>query len=96
MPYILVDPSSRLNWSHDWEDPLDPWLAEGDTITSRLWTITPLNNTTPETPVLSNTTSDIVFVEGLLPGRVYHLTEHVVTASGLEDDRTIVIRCEDT
>lgn len=96
MPYLLVDPSSRLNWSHNWEDPLDPWLADGDTIASRQWTISPLNAGSPETPVLSNDTSDIVFVSGLQAGRVYRLTEHVVTAAGLEDDRTLVLRCDET
>jgi hypothetical protein len=92
MAYVLADPSSKLNFSHDWVT--DGWLAVGDTIASRLWTITPLNNTTPETPVLTGATTDVVFVQGLMAGKIYHLVERVTTAAGVIDDRTIVIRCE--
>lgn len=91
-PYFLVPPSGRLNWQHDWTD----WLAEGDSITSRQWSITPLNNTTPESPTLTNATSAIVFVEGLLRGKIYHLSERVNTLNGLTDERTIVLRCDPT
>jgi hypothetical protein len=88
MAYLLVDPSSVLNFQHDWSD----WLADGDTISSRLWTIEPDEGS--PSPVLANTTSDIVFVSGLEAGQVYRLTEHVVTAAGLEDERSIVIRAD--
>lgn len=93
MSYVLADPDSVLNWSHDWATD---WLAEGDTIASRQWSIMPLNGTSPETPTLTNDTADIVFVSGLQAGKVYHLTEHVVTTAGVEDERTIVLRCDDT
>lgn len=85
--FQLIDPAARLNFSNDWTTD---WLVEGDTINSRQWTISPTG------PTLTNDTSDVVFVEGCEFGKVYHLTEHVVTDSGLEDERTIVIRCGDT
>jgi hypothetical protein len=90
MSYVLADPNSKLDFAHDWTQ----WLADGDTITSRQWSITPLNNTSPETPILAGDTTDTCFVEGLEAGKIYHLVERVVTAAGVEDDRTIVIRCE--
>jgi streptogramin lyase len=93
MPYVLVDPSSVLNWSNDWATE---WLADGDTIASRQWSIEPLNGTSPETPTLTNDTNDVVFVSGLQTGKIYRLTEHVVTVAGLEDDRSIMLRCDDT
>ena len=83
----LIDPAARLNFSNDWETD---WLVEGDTISSRQWTILPAG------PTLTNDSSDTVFVEGCEFGMIYHLTEHVVTASGLEDDRTIVLLCQHT
>lgn len=92
MAYVLADPSSKLNFTHNWAD----WLAVGDSIASRQWSISPLNNTTPETPILTGDTTDIVFVEGFEVGKVYRLVEHVVTTAGVEDDRMIVIRCEET
>ena len=92
--YLLVDPGSKLNFSHDWDD----WLTSGsagsptDTIASRQWTISS-NGGSPD-PVLTGDTTDVVFVEGLEAGRVYRLTEHIVTDSGIEDERTITLRCD--
>ncbi|HUS97121.1 MAG TPA: hypothetical protein VMX97_10310 [Hyphomicrobiaceae bacterium] len=87
---FLVDPASVLDWQHDWTD----WLAAGDTIASRTWAIDPSNEGTPATPVLSGEASQTVIVSGLVAGRVYRLTEHVVTTNGVEADRTIVLRCD--
>lgn len=96
MPLVLVDPQSVLNFAHDWGDFLSSGVdgSPSDTIASRQWSISPLNGTSPETPTLVGDTSDIVFVVGLLPGRVYHLTEHILTDAGVEADRTIVLRCD--
>jgi hypothetical protein len=88
--YYLVDPNDRLDFQHDWSD----WLAAGDAILTHAWSITPLNGTSPETPVLTGETSAAVIPSGMLAGRIYHLIEHVTTAAGLEADRTIVLRCE--
>jgi hypothetical protein len=99
LAYILADPSSTLNYSFDWATA---WLPSGvggsptDTIASRQWIISPLNGTSPETPTLTGDTTDIVFVEGLLPGRVYRLVEEVLTAAGVRDQRSIVLRCDET
>jgi hypothetical protein len=90
--YFLVDPQSRTSWEHDWT----PFLGENETIDSRLWTIAPMNPGSPETPVLSNETSNVVFVEGLLPGQVYHLRESAVMNTGVRTDQTIVLRAQDT
>ncbi len=91
MTYRLMDPQSVLDWQHDWA----AFLAQGDSISTRQWSITPLNGTTPETPSLTNATGAVVTVAGLLAGKVYRLTEHIVTANGIEADRTITLRCDD-
>lgn len=90
--YVVQDPSAKMSWENDWTS----FLGDNDSISSRLWTITPLNNTTPETPALTSTTSPIVFVEGLIAGRVYSLTETATMLSGVIEQQTIVIRCENT
>lgn len=92
MAFHLVDPDSNLSFSHDWSG----YLGAGDTIASRQWSITPLNGTSPETPSLTDDTGSIVLVQGCMAGKVYHLTEHIVTSAGIEDDRTIILRCENT
>lgn len=89
--YRLVDPDSQLNWSFDWETD---WLAAGEAITSRQWTIWPLNGTSPETPTLSGETGDTVAATGFQAGKVYHLTERVTTDAGNVDERTIVLRAD--
>jgi hypothetical protein len=95
---FLVDANARLSFSHDW----DPWLAKDETgavvetIDSRQWTIVPQNPGTAAGPTLSNDQSDVCFVENLLPGRIYHLTETVVTSASVRDERTIVLRVAQT
>lgn len=87
--YQLIDPQSSLDFKHDWSD----FLADGDSVASQQWTIAPLNDGSPTTPTLTNATAASVTVSGCEAGKVYHLTEHIVTAV-VEADRTIVIRCE--
>jgi hypothetical protein len=96
--YFLVDPDGRYSYEHDW----NPFLAKDndgniiETIDSRQWLIAPLNGTSPETPILSNDQSNVVFVEGFVAGRVYRLTEEIVTNNGVRDQQTIVLRAAHT
>ena len=83
MSYVLQDPQAVLNYSHDWDTD---WLEAGDTIISHAWTIEP-------SATLAGETTDTVFVSALALGQRY---EHVVTSTGVEDERTIVILCMDT
>jgi hypothetical protein len=94
MPYVLIDPSATLSYSHDWAT--DGYLAQGETIAERLWTITPLNEGTPVTPALVGETTDTVFVSGCEAGKVYRLVEQITTSAGNVDQRTIVLRAEHT
>lgn len=87
MTLKIQDPSDRLDWQHDWSD----FLASGDTIASRQWTIDPDNSPT----LLSSATSAKVYVAGLTAGVVYRLSEKIVTAAGVEGERSLTIRCED-
>jgi hypothetical protein len=94
MAYVLIDPSATLSFSHDYVT--DGYLAPGETIVSRQWTISPLNEGTPVTPALVGDTTDTVFVSGLEASKVYRLTEQITTSAGNVDQRTIVLRAEDT
>lgn len=90
MAYRLVDPESVVDWQFDWSD----WLADGDSILTHQWSITPLHGTSPETPTLTNETQASVTGAGLQAGKIYHLTDHITTAAGLEADRSIILRCD--
>jgi hypothetical protein len=94
MSYVLVDPDSTLSFSHDYVT--DGYLAAGETIVSRQWTISPLNEGTPVTPALVGDATDTVFVSGCEAGKIYRLVEQITTSAGNVDQRTIVLRCEDT
>jgi hypothetical protein len=58
--YILVAPNVQFTWSFDFA----PLLAEGETILSHQWSIT------PPAP-LQDTDREVVFVMGLVAGIVY-------------------------
>jgi hypothetical protein len=83
-PYQLVDPQSKTSWSHDWTS----WLEDGETIASRLWTISPA-------APLSNHTSNMVLVgPELRPGWIYRLVERVTTSLGVRHEQMITLRVE--
>lgn len=95
MSYFLVDPNSVLTWSHDWTEWLESLgSSPTETIAEHSWSITPLNEGSPTTPVLSNANTAIVTARGFEVGKIYHLVEHIITETGLEDDRYITLRCE--
>ena len=81
------DPGDTLTWSNDWTD----FLASGDSISSRVWTIDP--DTSPS--LLSGITGATVTVAGLTAGTVYSLTEKITTANGVVAERSTTIRCEE-
>ncbi len=81
------DPGDKQDWSNDWTD----YLVGGDTIASRLWTISP--DASPS--LLSNETTASVLVDGLVLGTIYRLSEKITTVAGIEGERSITIRCEE-
>ncbi len=85
--FQVQDPADTLDWSNDWTD----FLAGGDSISSRLWTIDP--DTSPS--LLTGATNAAVKVAGLTAGTVYALSEAITTANGIVGERSIVIRCEE-
>ena len=84
--FQVQDPSDTLDWSNDWTD----FLADGDSISSRQWTIDPDASPT----LLTNPTAAAVIVAGLTVGTIYALSEKITTANGIIGERSITIRCE--
>lgn len=81
----LQDPADGLDWAHDWSD----FLASGDAIASRVWTMDPDDSPS----LLSNTTTATVIVTGLSWGTVYRLEEKITTDNGVVGQRSLTIIC---
>lgn len=78
------DPDSRLDYIVDWSD----WL-DSDTITASTWT--PATGITVTTSS-NTTTTTTVWLSGGTLGATYKVVNHITTAAGRQDDRTLVIR----
>lgn len=83
------DPDAELDYSVDWT----AWLPDGDTIASSDWEISPSG------PTISRKTVDVdgkiatCFVEGLVAGTKYRLTNRIVTTPGARrNDRSILLK----
>jgi hypothetical protein len=78
------DKDSLLDYQIDWSR----WL-DGDTISSSTWTA----NGDIEIVSSSNTaTATTVWLTGGVVGKNYRLTNHIITAAGRAEDRTITVK----
>ena len=96
---IEKDPDAVLSYGLDWSNfgvndaaSSDNGWLQGDTISTSTWAVTGADallvidsdtNTTTETSVVLSAGTD---------KKSYYVTNHIVTAAGLEDDRTICVR----
>ena len=91
MTFLLKDPDALLDYSVDWGAD---YLA-GDVLTESSWTVSPAES--GGVSIVSNRFDlllSTVQVAGGTAGRIYRLTNHVATAEGREDSRSIVLRVE--
>ena len=87
---FIKDPNAVLDYKWDWTQ----WLSSGDTITSGVVSITDgdvaINSQ-------SNTTTTVTaWISGGTASTEAHLNARVVTAQGRTDDRTIVLKIQQT
>lgn len=80
---FFKDPDAVLDYELDWT----PWLGL-DTIVISTWTVPTgiTKDSDTNTP-----TSATIWLSGGTVGTKYDLTNHITTAAGREDDRTITI-----
>lgn len=78
------DPQAVLDYGWDWSE----WLPDGDTITASTWTVP--TGITKDSDSHDDTTTTI-WLRGCTVGTEYELVNHIVTADGREDDRTLRI-----
>ena len=94
MPYRLIDPDEKLDYSCDWATFLDDGGSPSDTISSSSWSITDAGSPAPTlSGQVDTTNSSTIFVEGCTLFEVYRLSNKIVTAQGRTAERTITLRC---
>ena len=87
MTNFVKDPDAILDYSIDWSN----WLGN-DTIDTSTWVAeSPLIIISASDVIDATNTITTVFVSGGVVNNKYNLTNHIITAGGREDDRTITI-----
>lgn len=81
------DPGAVLDYTGDWS----AWLGT-DTITASTWNVPA--GITKDTDN-HDTTTTWIWLSGGAAGTVYTLTNHITTAGGRQDERTIKIKVKD-
>lgn len=81
------DPQATLNYGWDWTD----WLGS-DVIVASTWIVSS-GLTLVNQSFTDKTTA--VMVSGGASGQSYDLVNHIITAQGLEDERTISLKAID-
>ena len=85
------DPDAVLDYEWDWA----PFLAEGDPIATSVFTVVEGTCTTGARPDEKTDTTTTVWVSGGEPGEECHITNHIITAAGREDDLTGIIKIKE-
>ncbi|QLF83838.1 hypothetical protein SEA_MOOSEHEAD_27 [Gordonia phage Moosehead] len=88
---IEKDPNAKLDYGIDWTDWLKQRNGSADQITDSTWTITGPDTALIQTDSSFSTTQTGVWLSAGTNGGTYSVTNHVTTAAGREDDRTLTI-----
>lgn len=100
MPTVIKDPDAVLPYSINWasEDGTNDgtaadtgWL-QGDTIVTSTWTITGPDSTLTKGAGSDDGKTTTIVLSGGTAKRNYMATNHIVTAAGYEDDRSVTIQ----
>lgn len=99
--YITKDPDAKLWYGWDWADGgandgsvSDPGWLQGDTIVTSTWSITGDGALAVDDDDLAGTVATVK-LSGGTSGAQYTVTNHVVTAAGNEDDRSLIVRVQE-
>ena len=91
MSFLLKDPEAVLDYAVDWGTE----YLSGDALQTSSWSVSPDE---PGGATVAGSQFDLlvstVQVAGGIPGRIYRVTNHVTTANGREDSRSMLLRVE--
>ena len=88
---IEKDPNAKLDYGIDWTDWLKQRNGSTDQIVASTWTISGPDTALTQTDSSFSTTQTGVWLAAGTNGSTYAVTNHVTTAAGREDDRTLTI-----
>ena len=91
MTFLLKDPVATLDYAVDWGAN----YLKDDTLVSSDWAVSPVE--AGGAVIVDNSFDPTVAsakVSGGIAGRVYRVTNHVLTVQGREDSRSVVLRVE--
>lgn len=91
MSFLLKDPEAVIDYAVDWGTD----YLSGDALLDSSWSVSPNE---PGGATITGSQFDLltttVQVAGGVTGKIYRVTNHVTTASGREDSRSIILRVE--
>ena len=91
MTFLLKDPQALLDYSVDWGAE----YLSGDVLAESSWSVSPVED---GGVAVAGSRFDLlvatVEVSGGVAGKIYRVTNHVVTASGRADSRSVMLRVE--
>ena len=85
--FRLIAPAEKKTFSVEWSS----WLADGDTVASATWTISPSGQTA--TDLGESGTVSSVSVEDCTFREIYRLKGLMISTVGEKAEQTIEIRC---
>ena len=83
---FIKDPQAILDYTVNWET----WL-DGDTISASSWTVP--TGLTEDSDSNGDSTATVWLSSGTV-GKTYEIVNHITTAGGREEDKTLVIICK--
>ena len=97
---IIKDPDAVLPYSINWASDdgtndgtsSDTGWLQSDTIATSTWTISGSDATLVEDSESESTAIATIVLSGGTSNRDYIVTNHIVTAAGYEDDRSLVVK----
>ncbi len=84
---FIKDPDAVLDYTVNWET----WL-DGDTIAASSWTVP--SGLTEDSDTFGDSTATVWLSSGTA-GKNYNIVNHITTAAGREEDKTLVILCRE-
>ena len=100
---IVKDPDAVLPYSINWASAdgtndgtsADTGWLQSDTISTSTWSITGPDALLVEDSESESTTVTTIVLSGGTANRNYTVTNHIVTAAGYEDDRSITVKMQE-
>jgi hypothetical protein len=83
---VTKDPEADLDYGFDWTS----WLA-GDTITTSTWTVPSGSGLSMHSAAIAGNTTLVWLSGGTRSAKGYTVTNHIETAAGRKDDRSMCV-----